>query len=147
MTEERTAELIQRMIKSRPKEFLQEVDATNAGIGCVLRFLNESGRAVSAGEISDAVKVSTARMAVMLRKMHENGWILKLCDPSDARRSMITLSAEGKRIILEKQRKMMAYFGYIIEQIGEERFEEFIKISEEIKAAIDEKKIATILSE
>lgn len=146
MTKDKTAELIKRLVNSRPKKMFRHVEENNAGIGCVLRYLEESGRAVSAGEISGYMNVSTARVAVILRKMQEKQLIVKLSDPNDARKTMISLSEHGKQFFVEKKEKVLAYFSHVIECIGEERFMEFIEISEEIQAVVDTKDFADIIS-
>ncbi len=139
MTKEKTAELIRRLVSSRPKQMFKHIEDNNAGIGCVLRYLEETGRAVSAGEISEYMNVSTARVAVILRKMQEKQLIIKLTDPNDARKTMISLSEHGIQFIAEKKEKVLMYFSQVIESIGEERFTEFIEISEDIQAVVDSK--------
>ena len=146
MTKEQTTELIYRLVNSRPKQMFKHVEENNAGIGCVLRYLEESGRAVSAGEISEYMKVSTARVAVILRKMQEKQLIIKLYDPNDARKTMISLSEHGIQFIAEKKESVLNYFSHVIEIIGEKRFIDFIEISEEIKAVVDTKDFAKIIS-
>lgn len=137
MTREQAVMLIQRFVSTRPRSLVQQMDDSTHGIGCVLRYLEETDRAVSAGEISAHMKVSTARVAVLLRNMQEKDLIVKSPDPQDARKTMVTLSTHGKESIRQKKEQFLRYFMHIAECIGEERFEEFIRISEEIHNIVD----------
>lgn len=137
MTREQAVALIQRFVSTRPRRLVQQMDDSTHGIGCVLRYLEETDRAVSAGEISGHMKVSTARVAVLLRNMQEKDLIVKSPDPDDARKIMVTLSAHGKEIIRQKKEQFIRYIMHIAERIGEERFEEYIRISEEIHDIVD----------
>ncbi len=147
MTREETEKLIHRLIESHPSELFHHIDALNAGIGCVLRYLNESGMAVSAGEISEYMKVSTARVAVVLRKMQEKNLIVKLSDPKDARKTMISLSENGRKAAQIKKEKFIDYFSHVVDRIGEERFIQFIKISEDIQSALNADEIADLFND
>ena len=49
ISKEETAVLLKRMAQSRPKKLFHRFDDTNAGIGCVVRYLGSMGRPVSAG--------------------------------------------------------------------------------------------------
>lgn len=146
MTNEKISELVRRFEKSRPKNLMKHLDETSAGIGCVLKYLDEAGRAVSAGEISEASKVSTARIAVILQKMQKKDLIIKLSDPKDARKTMISLSENGKNEVKRRKEEFTACFSHIVECIGEERFEEFITISEEISEIVNSGDISRFFS-
>ena len=137
MTREHAVTLIQQFVSTRPHRLFQQMDDSTHGIGCVLRYLEETGRAVSAGEISEHMKVSTARVAVLLRNMQEKDLIVKSPDPNDARKTMVTLSLHGKESIRQKKEQFIRYFMHVAECIGEEKFEEFIRISEEIHDIVD----------
>lgn len=138
VTKEEARILIQRMADNRPKAFFKQFDDTNAGIGCVLRYLSEADRPVSSGEISEFMHVSTARVAVLLRKMAEKNLILKNGDPDDARKTMVTLSEHGMECVKEKQEEFLNVFCTVVDQVGKERMEQFIEISADIKKAVEE---------
>ena len=138
ISSEETNDILNRMAENRPRHFFSKVDSTNAGIKCVIKFLVEADRSVSAGEISSYMNVSTARVAVLLKKMSEKGLIVKERDPCDARKTIITISAAGKEIDRKCREEIIRLFTSVIEKVGKEKFEEFIDISGEIKKAIAE---------
>lgn len=137
ISREETAALLKRMAQSRPKKLFHRFDDTNAGIGCVVRYLSDAGRPVSAGEISQFMNVSTARVAVLLRKMDEKGLIVRNADPDDARKTMISLSEKCMKNVEEHKGYFLDFFSSVIERMGRERFEQFIELSEELRDAFE----------
>lgn len=130
--------IMQRLHHKPPDDIQRKFNDDNAGIGCMLKYLHDAERPVSAGEISRFMHVSTARVSVLLKKMHEKGYILRDNCSEDARRLMISLSGKGEAEYQERTERMIELFSRIIDRIGTERMEEFISISDEIKEIISE---------
>lgn len=124
------------LIKSHPVEFFKLMDDTNAGIRSVLKILHESQSAVTAGAISEAMGVSTARVAVLLKKMAAKGLILKETDKSDARVTIVRLSEYGEQTAARMKETMIAHLSFIIDTVGMEKIEQFIALSREIRAVM-----------
>jgi len=138
MSREEAKELLRRLNETRPKAFFKHCDDVTAGIGCTLRFLAEEERPVTAGEISDFMQVSTARVAVLLRKMAEKDLVVKSESAEDARRTMVTLSDVGRALAVRREEHVLDMICAITERIGKERVEQFIAISGDIKDAVEE---------
>ncbi|MCQ2465345.1 MAG: MarR family transcriptional regulator [Oscillospiraceae bacterium] len=138
ITREETEIILERLVKSRPKKLFTHVDTENAGIMCLLKFLLDSGRPVTAGEISTYMHVSTARVAVLIKKLEKNSMIEKLADPSDARKTMVSISDNGIQTVNANREKCLDFFSAVIERTGKEKFLDFVKLSEEIKSAVDD---------
>ena len=96
ITAEETEAMMERLFQSRPREFFQKADSTRAGIGCLMHILAKAEEPVSAGALSAEARVSTARIAVLLKKMEQKGLIVRQSDPEDARKTKISLSAFGR---------------------------------------------------
>ena len=71
-----TTAQIERMLAElegiHPVAFFRRMDETQAGIGAVLRLLHTSEEEITAGKISEVLNISTARVAVLIRKMAAN---------------------------------------------------------------------------
>ncbi len=135
---EYTVSVMKRLHEKPPEDAFRKFNDDNAGINCMLRYLEQVGRPVSAGEISGYMHVSTARVSVLLRKMSERNFIIRENSSKDARRLMISLSEQGKAEFTRRSEEMVDIFGRIIDKIGKERMEEFISISDDIKTIINE---------
>ena len=121
----------------KPLEFLQRIDVSSMGIGNVLGYLCQAGHEVSAGEISDYMNVSTARVAVLLKKMSEKKLITKRSDPHDKRKVMVSITEEGKKKYCEKMQEIILYAGAIIEHFGVEKMEDFIASCKQIRDIVN----------
>ncbi|MDE6672089.1 MAG: MarR family transcriptional regulator [Ruminococcus sp.] len=125
--------VIQRLHPKPPNDVSRRFSDDNAGIACMLKYLYDAEKPVSAGEISRFMRVSTARVSVLLKKMYEKDYIIRDSCSEDARRLMISLSGAGKAEFIRRQEKMIETFSLIIDRIGTERMEEFISVSNEIR--------------
>lgn len=137
-----TAEQIERIVDAlqaaHPKDLFQTIDETQVGIGAVLRLLYESTEIVTAGKIAEYMNVSTARVAVLLKKMVAKDLIVKEVDANDARVTVVQLSEHGRITVETMRNEIHRQFGTVIDKIGMERMMEFVAISREIQNALKE---------
>ena len=138
ISRECTEEMLERFRASIPRKMMEQFDQDGAGIIHAIMILEKAGEPITAGTISEAMHVSTARVAVLLRKMEQKNLIVRLRDPSDARRTLIAVSDYGREEICYHREQVLNFSAAVIERVGVERFSEYIRISEEIKTIIDE---------
>lgn len=119
-----------------PGELLRKMNETSTGIAAVLRFLRGAEGAVTAGQISRFMNVSTARMAVLLRKMETKGLITRRTGAADGRTTVVALSALGREKAETMHREMCRQVEKLMEKIGPERMEEYAAITSEIRAVV-----------
>ena len=137
ISKEESAELMGRLWESRPRAFFKHFDEMGEGTGCAVRILAERREPMSSGERSAALNVSTARMAVVLKKLGEKGYIDKHPDPADGRRTLISLSSAGREKYDQLKDEFLAVFAQITEKVGKDKICQFIEISCDIKAAVE----------
>lgn len=138
VSREETLAIMQRIHESHPRKFFKPLDDTTAGVNCVMRMLYREKQPLSAGQISERMGVSSARVAVLLRKMDSKGLILREESPKDARKSMISLTYEGKKKAEEMNEERISVFQGIINRLGREKTEQFIQLSADLKKAVEE---------
>ncbi len=136
-SEKEVIELLQEFSSIHPLEFLQKLDVQSMGISNVLCFLMCADHEVTAGEISEYMNVSTARVAVLLKKMSDKGLIEKHTDPSDGRKVMVAITDSGKALFQEQQREILLYSGAVVDHFGAEKIKEFIDSCRQIRQIID----------
>ena len=83
-TPEQIASILSQLVALHPADCFKPIDAANAGLGAVLRLLYLADQPVTAGTISEKLHVSTARVAVLLKKLVAKGLVTKGRDPVDA---------------------------------------------------------------
>ncbi len=109
---------------------------TNTGIGGVLRILRETSSPISARKISEMMCVSEARVAVLLRKMQNRGYVSKQKDSNDARVTIVKLTKKGE-VQAENLRYLLCQnIATIIDTLGFEKLQQYVTLTEEINVAI-----------
>ena len=131
-TKEQVEAMLEKMKAKRPYHFFQRLDETQAGTGAVLFLLYDANGTVSAGQISDSLKISTARVAALLKKMETKGLITREHGILDARVTIVKLTDLGSQMIQNMQAAMYQQMERILDKIGEERLLEFFEIAREI---------------
>lgn len=131
-TDEQISNMLKQMMAAHPAKFYKHMDETSAGIGAVLRLLYIADTPMMAGMISDRLGISTARVAVLLRKLEAKGLITREKDLVDARVTIVKLTDIGRKTIQRMWEDVRVQMGKVIDEIGEERLLEYIEISKEI---------------
>ncbi|HCS14435.1 MAG TPA: hypothetical protein DIV56_01765 [Lachnospiraceae bacterium] len=135
-TDQQISNLLQQMAAAHPGEFYKHMGDTRAGIGAVLKLLYTADTSITAGMISERLDISTARVAVLLKKMVAKGLITKEKDPIDARVTIVKLTEYGRETIEHMWADVKAQMGKVIDEIGEDRLLEYIEINKEIRRIV-----------
>lgn len=117
------------LIKHGPFDFVDLIKNKVEGGNLILAYLSKISFDVSAGKLARVLKVSTARIAVLLKKLVKNNLIKKYSNPDDARITMVSLTEKGKHFITNEFETTLKSLKKIIDKIGLKDLEEFIRIS------------------
>lgn len=131
-------EMLHKLRACRSKSVFGKIDESQKGIGFVLVYLQESDHEVIAGELAKKLNVSTARISALLRKMEKNGLIVRYRSPVDARQTVVEITEEGNAYVDKMKEQILMKMELLLEKVGKEDMEEFIRISRKIKEAFDE---------
>lgn len=139
-TEQQILSMMRKMREIHPGKIMRPMSDTTAGIGAVLKLLYSSTTPVTAGRISEQLHISTARVAVLLKKMTAKGFITKEKDPQDARVTIVHLTEHGRNTIETLWKEIKEQMGKVIDEVGEEKLLEYIEISKTIKRIVSKPK-------
>ena len=137
-TQEQIETLLEQLEKAPPSAHFQRIDKNAAGIQAILKYLSETDEQVTAGDISDHLNVSTARVAVLLKKMEAKGLIERGRDPVDGRVVLVRISECGRQTAKELRDDICRSLGEMIDRVGMDRMLEFAAISNEIHSIMNE---------
>lgn len=138
-TKEQIDYIISELPKAHPANFFKIFNDANTGIGFAVKLLySAEENRLSAGAISEAMGVSTARVAVLLKKMESKGLISRESDRADARVTVVCLSETGRNLAEQMQENMLRHISYVIDRVGMEKLKQFMDLSVEVKAAMAE---------
>lgn len=99
----------------------------------VLRVLQEA-QEMDATQLSDAACILPPSLTRMARSLEARGLIAQRKDPSDGRRSLITLTDAGTEFLREVSPESAAIYAQIEAQIGRERIDHLL---DELAALLD----------
>lgn len=135
-TPEQIETVLHALEDSQPKHLFRTIDISQAGIGAVLRQLTEATDTLTAGKIAEEMNVSTARVAVLLKKMAAKGLILKEADVCDARVTVVRLTPKGRETAASLRSHICSHIGEVIDTVGMDRMLEYVEISRQIQDTI-----------
>ena len=99
--------------------------------------MQEARREVISGDLARELNVSTARIAALLRKMEKSRLIIRYRSAVDARQTVVEMTEEGNLYVNTMKEQMLQKMELLIEKVGKEDIEEFIRISHKIKEVFD----------
>lgn len=135
---EEAMEVLDQLRTCVPRDFFTRLDELHKGTGFLLAYLDMAEGEVCAGDIAKEMNVSTARIAVILKKMENSGFILRQTAADDARKTVVTLTKLGRAWIQKTKDQMLNRVELLLERVDKEDVWEFIRLSQKIKAAMDE---------
>ena len=98
----------------------------------LLWYIHHKADAVLPGELKEAMRVSTARIAHLLNTLETRGYIRRSMAPADHRRVDIRLTDTGNRYIEQVCDRMHRRLAAIADALGEEDTESFVRLAERI---------------
>lgn len=113
---------------------LGEVNAAVRGEMAVMRLLALDSGAVSAGEISRRLGMTTSRIAAVLGALEKKGLIIRASDEDDHRRVLVKLTEAGMAASRQRQQQAVCDMAALLAHLGEEDAEHFVRIMKRIHA-------------
>lgn len=98
----------------------------------VLNYLLAHETIIHPKELSEKMTVTTARIASLLNHMEEKKLICRYPDPDDSRQIVVVLTQEGKEEIQQIRAKVISYVSAMLEELGPEDAEAYIRIQKKI---------------
>ncbi len=129
---ELAADLFCGLIEYSGTQFQAAAQEFSAGEIGVLAHLCAAPSDVSAGELSEYLKVSTGRVAAVLNTLEKKNMIRRLRDSSDKRRVIVHITDEGRKTVQKKYAEGIACAENILQKLGEHDAEEFARIIKKI---------------
>lgn len=95
------------------------------------------GAGISQSQLCLSVGKKPANITRILDRLEKKGWMKRQPNPADRRSSLVSLTAEGERIIAEVSKEFESYASWFVEGIGEEEERVFRRVLEKINRNID----------
>ena len=116
--------LIQQLWRMNKMDIVTHLREFIEGELATLWFLNVSGdTTIIPSMISDNLRISRARTAIILRTLREKGYVTMDISEEDRRKMTVLLTESGKSYLDEKYDFLLAYFDKYIEVLGADNIE------------------------
>lgn len=135
---ELATKLLKDLWDNRPNRFNNFLDESNKGEFGLLNYIYFETKEVSAGMLSEKLKVSTARIASILNSLEAKKLIKRKIGTDDKRKVVVEITTEGKEIIKKYQEDVVNKVSYIISRIGQEKVKQYFDIMLEINSIIND---------
>lgn len=135
---ELATKLLKDLWDNRPNRFNNFLDESNKGEFGLLNYIYFETKEVSAGMLSEKLKVSTARIASILNSLEAKKLIKRKIGTDDKRKVVVEITTEGKKIIKKYQEEVVNKVSYIISKIGQEKAKQYFDIMLEINSIIND---------
>lgn len=119
------AEVNKKMMKI--SEYIRLTD-TNRGEGVLLGYLRRHNNEATPSELSKALNVSTARIAVLLNKMERKNLVERQKHPDNNRNTIVKLLPAGKKLSEEQEKDFNKNVVSFFETLGEEKAALFVEL-------------------
>ena len=133
---EKAEDYLKRLSEAWPKNFVQEVDAQSRGLQTILHYLAASTGEVCAGDLSKKFCVSTARIAVALKKLSGKGLVETCPSAADRRRVVVKITQAGRAEVQKSMDELTALIKYLMREVGESDMNEFLRIFSKINGLL-----------
>ncbi len=122
---EELMEVFDRRKRNMPHE---DISASMRGEMAVMRLLERENRALTAGEISRMLKMTTSRIAAVLGALDKKALIVRSTDVLDKRRIQVTLTDKGLAMCQRKKQAALENISHALSQLGEQDAKDFVRL-------------------
>ena len=137
-TREDAKAFLNELYSSIPKSFYSKIEMTQRGFGFILDYLEQAEGEVVAGDFAKKMNVSTARVAVLLKKMEENGFVIRRTSSKDARRTVVEITPAGAAFVDDLKEQALSRVELLLEQVSKEDLDTYVRISRKISKVMGE---------
>ncbi|MDR3225683.1 MAG: MarR family transcriptional regulator [Clostridiales Family XIII bacterium] len=120
------------------KSPMGHVERFSKGEMFLLNMLERHGASMSAGEIGGQMHVSSARIAAVLGRLEDKGYIERSIDTADRRRINVVLTEFGRRRVEAHKEAMRRRLSITFKKMGRQDTEEFGRLMGKFMAIMSE---------
>ena len=126
-----------KLCSCMPRSCYSKLEATQRGYGFILDYLEQTDGEMSTRDFAEKLNVSPARITALLNKMEKSGFITRRTSSKDARRIIIEITPEGIAFVDNLREQTLSKVAQMLDRVGKENIETYIKISQQIKEAME----------
>lgn len=125
-------EILKSMERKSCKHLTTFLDEWTKGLYLILRMIRNSETEVVAGDISNTLNVSTARIAVALATLDAKRWIKKHKSATDARKTVVEITDLGRKVLSKREEELKEIIKDLLEKLNDEEVIQLLNIIKKI---------------
>lgn len=129
-------ELANQLISLRSKAPQIKIERTISQMGrgeaLVINYLSSTKDNIYPKDISKALKLTTARIAAILKNLEKHGIITRTPDPLDNRQTVVKLTDMGLAMASARKEKLIQATARMLEALGEDDAKAYIRIQKKL---------------
>lgn len=137
MNSKEKAEEFFSIIAKRKKTLVEIPLNCSTGETGTLLYLTFEKEKATPSEIAESLKVSMPRVMSVINSLENKKLVTKKVDKLDKRKKVVSITQNGRKIVLEKKEEALEKITKIIEKLEEKEVNEYIKISTKIGKIMD----------
>lgn len=138
MNVEEIAEILFQQLKPTSSASLTEVlNEFNRGEVGVLSYLAFDKDKVTAGELSEKLNVTTARIASILNSLENKEYIKRKEDNLDKRKTLVSITNKGKDLATTTKKEVINKIIKVVEEVGYDEIKDYVRIALKIRNVLD----------
>ena len=122
-------EFVQYMHMLRNARPQKELNESMQGETFVIQYLAHHDGPVLPSEISNIMRISTARIAATLNGLERKGLVTRRIDTDDRRRILVDITSEGKALAEEHHEFMINNTANLLSLLDEKDAKEYVRIT------------------
>ncbi len=129
-TREEVFEALELFKKHSPQRIFKEVNKSEIGALAVIKLLHENEKKLTSSDLCKRLKISSARMAVLIKRLKSKGLVEKMDSDTDSRSKILYLSEKGVALAHKLQANMYQTMEKIVDVFGLEELDSlFVKFN------------------
>ena len=136
-TEEFAEFLFNQLKPTNARSLTDALNNFSRGEVGVLSYLVFDKSEASAGELSEKLNVSTARIASILNSLENKKYITRKIDSLDKRKTLVVITEKGKELAISTKKEIIDMLLKVIAEVGYDDIKEYVRILQKIRNVID----------
>ncbi len=113
-------------------ELINLLEAGYRGEFVALRYLRENGRETVPGELAKQMRISTARVAAILKSLARKKYICRTRSEKDGRSFIVRATTEGLQALERREREVHTFIEGILRKLSAEDARTFLRLAREL---------------
>lgn len=130
-------EFFETIIK-RKKSLIEIPRNCSQGETGALLYLTFVKDGITSSELAEILNVSLPRIVSLINSLENKKLVNKLVDKDDKRKTVIYITQDGKKLVLEKKEEAILKLTKVIEKLDEEDINQYIRLAKKISSIMDE---------